>query len=304
MSVIIYNSLKTSFLKYLEVQKRYSSHTVLNYAHDLDSFFTFLEREKYKNIKEIDFKVIRNYLSYLYDQKFSKTTVSRHISTLRSFYKYLLKENIVTKNPMIFISNPKQDKKLPKFLSENDTEKILHLSDLSTPKGIREALILEFLYATGVRVSELCQVKLSDITEGEKSIRVIGKGEKERIVYYGSRLQELLTLYLEKSRPFFQKEETSYLFLNDHGKQLQDRRVREIIDQLFKRNSMTYKISPHTLRHTFATHLLNNGADLKTVQELLGHENLAMTQVYTHVSNERLRNVYLHAHPRAQKRDD
>lgn len=293
--------IKEQFLVYIETQKRYSNHTIINYRNDLNSFFSFLEKEGILSLEEVDFKIIRMYLSYLYEQKYSTTTVSRHISALRSFYKYLLKENIVTKNPMIFISNPKKEKKLPKFLYESEVENVLEIPDKNTPKGIRETLILEFLYSTGVRVSELCNVKLKDISFSDNRVKISGKGEKERYVLFGSRLKEILNLYLENSRPFFEKNKNDYLLLNDSGNQLLDRRVRTIIDNILKKAELKMSISPHTLRHSFATHMLNNGADLRTVQELLGHSDLSTTQIYTHISNERLRKVYLDSHPRAHK---
>lgn len=293
---------KDAFLSYLKNQKGYSLHTILNYDNDLKAFLSFLQQEGISVYKEIDYKMIRNYLNYLDKKNFSKTTIARHISSLRSFYKYLLKEEIVSKNPMLFISNPKLDKKLPKFLYEGEVEKLLSLPKLDNPKGIREALLLEFLYSTGVRVSELCSIQKKDISFSEKSVKVLGKGNKERYVYFGKPLAELLKLYLEESRPYFEKARNDYLFLNDSGNQLQDRRVRAIIDDLLKRSCADFHISPHTLRHSFATHMLNHGADLKTVQELLGHEDLSTTQIYTHISNERLRSVYLHSHPRAHKK--
>ena len=294
--------LEVKFLKYLSNEKRYSSHTIINYENDLNTFFSYVESEAL-SFKDIDYKVIRNYLVYLYDKNYSKSSVSRHISSLRSFYKYLLKEVYVLDNPMIFITNPKQDKKLPKFLYEEEIEKIFSYPDLTNPKGIREATILEFLYSTGVRVSELCNTKIKDISFNERKIKILGKGSKERYVLYGKRLDEMLNLYLKESRPFFDKNNSPYLFLNDSGNQLHDRRVRTIIDSLLKKHASKIHISPHMLRHSFATHMLNNGADLRSVQELLGHEDLSTTQIYTHISNERLRSVYLNAHPRAHIKD-
>ncbi len=293
---------KDAFLSYLENQKGYSSHTILNYDNDLKNFLSFLKREEIHAYKEIDYKLIRNYLNFLDERNFSKATIARHISSLRSFYKYLLKEGIVSKNPMLFISNPKLDKKLPKFLYEKEVETLLSMPKLDNPKGLREALLLEFLYSTGVRVSELCSIKVKDISFSEKSVRVLGKGNKERYVYFGKQLDDLLKLYLKESRPYFEKTRNDYLFLNDSGHQLQDRRARALIDNLLKRSCADFHMSPHTLRHSFATHMLNHGADLKTVQELLGHVDLSTTQIYTHISNERLRSVYLHSHPRAHKK--
>ena len=293
---------KDAFLSYLENQKGYSSHTILNYDNDLKNFLSFLKREEIHAYKEIDYKLIRNYLNFLDERNFSKATIARHISSLRSFYKYLLKEGIVSKNPMLFISNPKLDKKLPKFLYEKEVETLLSMPKLDNPKGLREALLLEFLYSTGVRVSELCSIKVKDISFSEKSVRVLGKGNKERYVYFGKQLDDLLKLYLKESRPYFEKTRNDYLFLNDSGHQLQDRRARALIDNLLKRSCADFHMSPHTLRHSFATHMLNHGADLKTVQELLGHADVSTTQIYTHISNERLRSVYLHSHPRAHKK--
>ncbi len=293
---------KDAFLSYLENQKGYSSHTILNYDNDLKNFLSFLKREEIHAYKEIDYKLIRNYLNFLDERNFSKATIARHISSLRSFYKYLLKEEIVSKNPMLFISNPKLDKKLPKFLYEKEVETLLSMPKLDNPKGLREALLLEFLYSTGVRASELCSIKVKDISFSEKSVRVLGKGNKERYVYFGKQLDDLLKLYLKESRPYFEKTRNDYLFLNDSGHQLQDRRARALIDNLLKRSCADFHMSPHTLRHSFATHMLNHGADLKTVQELLGHVDLSTTQIYTHISNERLRSVYLHSHPRAHKK--
>ncbi len=298
----MFQKSKDAFLSYLENQKGYSFHTILNYDNDLKTFFTFLKQEEMRAYKEIDYKVIRNYLNYLDEKNFSKTTIARHISSLRSFYKYLLKEGIVSKNPMLFISNPKPDKKLPKFLYEGEVEKLLSMPKLDNPKGIREALLLEFLYSTGVRVGELCSIKVKDISFSDKSVKVLGKGNKERYVFFGKQLDDLLKCYLKEARPYFEKAKNDYLFLNDSGNQLHDRRVRAIIDDLLKRSCADFHISPHTLRHSFATHMLNNGADLKTVQELLGHADLSTTQIYTHISNERLRSVYLHSHPRAHKK--
>ena len=296
--------LLNKFLNYISIEKRYSSYTVINYENDLNTFFSYLNIEAITSLNEVDYKIIRNYLVYLYDKNYSKASISRHISSLRSFYKYLLKEGYIKDNPMIFISNPKQDKKLPKFLYEEEVEKIFSYPDLSNPKGIREEAILEFLYSTGVRVSELCNTKIKDISFSERKIKILGKGSKERYVLYGKRLEDILNLYLEKSRPFFLKEDSPYLFLNDSGGQLHDRRVRTIIDNLLKKHASKIHISPHMLRHSFATHMLNNGADLRSVQELLGHEDLSTTQIYTHISNERLRNVYLNAHPRAHIKDE
>ena len=286
------------FLKYLEIEKNYSLYTVKNYEEDLNDYKLFLNKESI-NIKQTDYKFIRNYLTSMFNKKYSKKTIARHISTLRTFYKYLIRENIVKNNPMTLISNPKMDKKLPNFLYYEELEILLNIPDKSTVLGLRDAFILELLYSTGIRVSELIDIKLDDINQVDKKILILGKGNKERYVLYGNYLKELLKLYLD-SRKIIVKNNNN-LIINKFGNPITDRGIRLIIENIIKKGELDYHVSPHTLRHTFATHLLENGADLKTVQELLGHESLSTTQIYTHVTNERLRKVYLDCHPRARR---
>lgn len=290
------------FLSYLKYEKSYSDKTINSYQIDLELFFTFLKREGITTFRQVTYKIVRNYLIFLYQKNYAKKTIARHISSLRSFYKFLVKEKVVKENPMLLISNPKLDKTLPHFLYTNEVEMLLDIPDVETPIGSRDATILELLYSTGVRVSELVTIKISDIERSNRTIRVFGKGKKERMVYYGGCLEAKLNYYLKQARPQLLKEkQNSFLFVNHLGNPLTDRGVRTILDRILKQGQVDFHISPHVFRHTFATHLLDNGADLKTVQELLGHENLSTTQIYTHVSNERLRNVYLHSHPRANK---
>lgn len=292
-----------SFLKYLKIEKNYSNHTIINYGKDLKLFVNFLNEQKIDNILSIDHKTVRKFLEYLYQEDYSKKTIARHISSLRSFFKYMARENLITRDPTTLISNPKMDKKLPKFLYYDELEKILDIPDKSTPLGMRDATILELFYSTGVRVSELVNIKLSDIDFLEFQIKVLGKGNKERYVLYGKVLSELLEKYINTGRNVLMKEKNDYLFLNKLGNKLTERGIRVIIDNVLKKGMIEYHISPHTLRHTFATHLLDNGADLKTVQDLLGHESLASTQIYTHISNEHLREVYLKTHIRKGEKD-
>lgn len=287
------------FLKYIDLEKNYSNYTLINYKDDLSFYLDFLNKESI-DVLDSDYKVIRNYLSYMYNKKYSSKTISRHISSLRSFYKYMLKENYIVKNPMTLISNPKQESKLPHFLYYNELETILNIPDKSTPLGQRDSVILELLYSTGIRVSELVNIKLKDINLSTRKIRILGKGNKERIVLYGEYLKNLLDIYLNDGREKLVKNNQEYLVLNKNGSGLTTRGVRVIIDNILKKGEIDFHISPHVLRHTFATHMLDSGADLKSVQELLGHENLSTTQIYTHVSNERLRKVYLSTHPRAK----
>lgn len=203
---------------------------------------------------------------------------------------------------MILISNPKVEKKLPKVIYSNELDTILNIPDKTTVLGLRDALILELLYSTGVRVSELVSIKIEDINFNKKEIKIFGKGSKERIVLYGNKCSELLVDYISKSRKeLYSEYSEDYLLLSKKGRQINQREIRSIIDDVTNKAGLKIHISPHVLRHTFATDLLNNGADLRSVQELLGHESLSTTTIYTHITNERLRNVYLHAHPRAHK---
>lgn len=294
------NDIFLQFLKYLKIEKNYSKYTIINYGKDLKLFKKYLDEEHITNIENIDYKLLRQYLSFLYDFNYDKKTITRNISTLRSFFKFCHKENIISSNPMTLIESPKLDKKLPKVLNTIEVEDILSIPDTLTPLGLRDSVILELIYSTGVRVSELVNIKLSDIDNSSRKIIITGKGNKERIVLFGKVLEDKLNNYLKNGRTQLLKKPCDYLILNKNGNKITPRGIELIIDGILKKGHINYKISPHTLRHTFATHMLNNGADLKTVQELLGHESLSTTQIYTHVSNERLRNVYLNTHPRGK----
>lgn len=287
-----------NFIRFLKYERNYSDHTIIGYKNHLDLFEKFLKEKKINSYNDVDYSIIRNYINYLYDKKYISKTICNHISSLRSFFKYLKNEEIIKNNPMVLVQNPKLEKKLPKYLYYEDVEKILSVPNLKNDVGVRDALILELLYVTGIRVSELVNIKLSDINFSEFKIKITGKGNKERIVLYGSRCSELINKYL-KIRNNFLKDNNEYLVLGKSGKKINDRMIRTIINDITLKAGIKIKISPHTFRHTFATHMLNEGADLRAVQELLGHENLSTTTIYTHVTNERLRNVYLHTHPRA-----
>ena len=289
-----------NFLKTLKLEKNYSNLTILNYGKDLKLFNQFLKDEKIYDIKKIDYQIVRRYLVFLYDREYSRKTISRHISTLRSFFKYLASQKKINKNPMNLISNPKQEKKLPKFLYYDQVEKLLDIPDVNDPFGLRDKTILEILYSTGIRVSELINIKIQDIDFNRNTIKILGKGNKERYVIFGKVLKDILDKYLKEARPVLVKDDNNYLILNRFGKKISARGVEDILNKVVRNGGLDYHISPHTLRHTFATHMLDNGADLKSVQELLGHSNLSTTQVYTHVTNERLRSVYLKTHPRAK----
>ncbi len=281
------------FLNYIYSVRNYSIKTRESYQKDLDLFIEFTN-----NKIDITYKDIRKYLEYLYDKKYAIKSIARHISSLKSFFNYLQSENIIDDNPTILVSSPKLEKKIPNFLYYDELEILFNIPDKSDKLGFRDALILETLYSTGCRVSELVSIKISDINFNDKKIKILGKGNKERYLVYGSYLDNLLKIYL---KDYYQDiKKNNYLFLNKNGDPLTDRGVRYIINKIARDGNLKSHISPHVLRHTFATHLLDGGADLRSVQELLGHENLKTTQIYTHISNERLRRVYLEAHPRSK----
>lgn len=295
----------SKFIEYLEYEKGYSKKTIISYEKDLELFNKYLRENKITNINSIDYNTIRKYLSHLHDNKYEASSISRKISTLRTFFKYNLKEKNIKNNPMTLISNPKKEKKLPKYLNYEEMERLLNSIDTSELEGIRNKLIIELLYSTGIRVSELVNIKIKDIKIKEQQINILGKGSKERIVLFGNNAEESIKLYLNAYKELFKGNiYNSYLLINNKGKQLTANKIELIVKEVLKKSALKLNISPHTLRHTFATHMLDSGADLKSVQELLGHENLKTTAIYTHVSNERLKNVFLHSHPRATKKFD
>ena len=290
------------FIKYLDIEKNYSEYTILNYEEDLKEFLKFLDRECIDSYADIDYKVLRIYLNEMFDKKYSSKTVSRHLSSLRTFFKYLSREGIISLNPMILISNPKEEKRLPSYLNYKQLEDILDIPDTNDVLGLRDASILELLYSTGIRVGELVKIKISDIDFSENRIKILGKGNKERYVLFGDKCRGLITRYMKDSRPKLLKTSSNYLYLNTRGTPISIRTTENMVNNVVNKSSIKFNVSPHTLRHTFATHMLDNGSDLNSVKELLGHSNINTTAIYTHVSNERLRSVYLNCHPRAKKK--
>lgn len=290
----------SEFLEYLKIEKNYSDNTITNYEIDLKEFNEFIISIN-NELLTVTYKDVRKFLEHLDELKYSNGSVSRKISSLKSFYHYLIMKKYISSSPLELVTYPKKPLRLPKFIEYGELEELFKVPDTNTDLGIRNLLILEMLYATGMRVSELVNIKLSDINFESKEIKTLGKGSKERICYYGEYAKDALDNYLEYSRyNLLNGKDSEYLFINKNGTNLTDRGVRLIIDNIIKEAGVKTKISPHTLRHTFATHLLNEGADLKVVQELLGHKNLQTTQVYTHISNERLRNVYYETFPRSK----
>lgn len=284
------------FLEYLYIIKKHSEHTINNYKIDLIDFLEFNK----KSVKNVDKDIVNKYMQYLYDKNVSRATISRKLSSLRSFYNYLYKNDIVSKNYFSNIKNPKKENSLPKFVKDIDIDKMFNIPDIRNAIGQRNLLIIRMLYATGVRVSELVNIKLSDIDINERTILIFGKGSKERLVVFGNNTKEILLLYLNNGRYKLTKKDTDYLFLNKDGDKLSDRYVRKILDDIIVKASITMHVSPHMLRHTFATDMLNNGADLVSVKDLLGHESLNTTSIYTHVSDDKIREIYNMAHPRAK----
>lgn len=274
-----------NFLYFLKKELNYSDYTVKNYQLDLTDFF------KYVNKSNIDFLNIKNthvrgYLKYLDTCNLKNTTISRRISALRTFYNYLLEKGLVKSNIFLNVKNPKLEKKLPNYLNYTEIEELLASIDTKTDEGLERRLLIEMFYSTGCRVGEMVNVKISDIDFYNKTIKVMGKGSKERIVYYGDYASKYLEDYLKN------KDKKGYLFTNKRGEKLTIEEVEYIVRDIMKHISIKTHVTPHTLRHTFATHLLNNGADIRTVQELLGHANLSTTGIYTHVSSDRLKDVY------------
>jgi len=291
------------YLEYLKYEKNYSQYTVINYRDDIDEFLNYIESENL-DYRELEYSDIRFYLMYLKDtKKDNNSSIDRKLSSLRGFYKFLANNNIVSTNVFTLVNGPKKAKKLPRFFEYNELEKLFNACDLGTPIGQRDRLLLELLYATGVRVGELVNIKINDIDESSRSILILGKGNKERYVTYGDYCAEILDLYLKEGYILLNKKNSSYLLLNSNGGNLTDRGVRYILDQIIKKTSINKNISPHMIRHSFATHLLNEGADLLSVQKLLGHESIKATQIYTHVTTDRLKEVYFKSFPRAKKDD-
>jgi integrase/recombinase XerC len=292
-----------SYLDYLKFQRAYSKYTITSYKDDIVEFLNYLARENidYLNLEYSD---LRFYLMFLKDEKKdNNTSIDRKLSGLRGFYKYLANEAKVSSNVFSLINGPRKEKKLPRFFEYNELEELFKVPDLTNPLGERDRLILEMLYATGVRVGELVNIKVRDINTSTKEILILGKGNKERLVEYGEYCADSLNLYLNDGYHTLNTTNSPYLFLNNKGEQLTDRGVRFILDNIIKKTSINKSISPHMLRHSFATHLLNNGCDLLSVQKLLGHESISATQIYTHVTTEHLQDVYRESFPRAKKND-
>jgi integrase/recombinase XerC len=290
---------------YLEAERNASPYTVRNYRADLADFFKFLKGKELTLLNEVDRHVLRDYLSHLVEVGIAKASIARKLSAIRSFYRYLVREEIISENPIEQVSSPKLDKRLPSFLTREEMEKLLGAPDLSTPLGQRDRALLELLYASGLRVSELASLTPEQIDLNSNEIRVWGKGSKERMVLMGEPAAAALKSYLKEGRTkLLGKKRSQALFLNRYGQRLPARSVQRLLEGHAKKAGIGKRVHPHMLRHTFATHMLDGGADLRVVQELLGHARLTSTQIYTHVTKRQARKVYLAAHPLAREKKD
>ncbi|MFQ5965584.1 MAG: tyrosine recombinase XerC [Candidatus Scalinduaceae bacterium] len=286
------------FMKKLEHEKGSSKHTLRAYYNDLTQFDLFLKAEKCKDLESINHLLLRKYLAILRSKNYSRTTIARKLASLRSFFKFLNQEGTLELNPIETLRIPKQPKKLPHFLSINNIDTLIKTPDKTKPIGLRDRAILETLYSAGIRVSELVNLNESDVDFFGGMIKVQGKGKKERIVPIGGYAIEAIKEYIS-SRKKKSINKKSPLFLNKFGGRLSSRSVARSLDKYLKITGINLVTSPHTFRHSFATHLLDKGANLRSVQELLGHSNLSTTQIYTHITTERMKQVYDKTHPRA-----
>ena len=290
------NECIEKFIEYLIIDKKYSENTIKSYNNDLKKFNSYFKNINIKNINE---NHIKNYLKYLKDNNNDNRTINHNISTLRSFYKFLLIEKLIKENPLEYIEMPKVKKTLPKSLSIEEIDKLLDIQ-LNDSFSYRNKAMLELMYSSGLRVSELINVKIHDIDTSNCIIRVMGKGKKERIIPLGDYAINYICIYLKEHREnLIKREINDYLFLNNHGNKMTRQGFFKILKQIAKEKNIKTDFSPHTLRHSFATHLLNGGADLRSIQEMLGHESISTTQIYTHVSREKLKENYNNYHPHA-----
>jgi len=292
------------FKTYLSVERNFSEHTLSAYYSDIVSFILWLDGTSCVNA---DFNKLREYLHFIQRFEYKKTTIARKTASIRTFYKYLYRERYIDTNPAVSLSAPKKPKSLPKFLTTDEIEKILNNIKIETPAGFRNRVIVELLWATGMRVSELSSLNFGDLNIEENEIKVFGKGAKERIVLISDRAKQYLQQYIKTARHLLapgydigEISESSPVFINSTGYRLQNNTIRKAIHDVVEKIELPKKVTPHVFRHSFATHLIENGADLRVVQELLGHAGISNTQIYTHISMKRMQDVYEQAHPHAE----
>ena len=284
------------FINYLSSEKRFSVHTITSYSNDINQFFLFLS-EEYKitsELSEVNFQIVRSWIASLLEQGVTPRSVNRKISTLKTFFKFLIREGVIQESPMLKVVAPKSKKRLPLFVEEDQIESLLNGVEFDDGFiGERDKLIIELFYVTGIRLSELINIKISDINFDNNLVKVLGKRNKERLIPLSSRIVKELQFFIENYKI------DNYLFTNLGGTKVYTKLVYRVVNKYIGKISSINKKSPHILRHTFATHMLNHGADINAIKELLGHANLSATQVYTHNTIEKLKSVYKQAHPRA-----
>lgn len=289
----------SKYIAFLEAEKNASPYTVRNYTRDLLEFFAFVTGKQIDSLKDVNKLTLRAYLAHLMEQKYAKSSIARKLSAIRSFYRYLMREELINASPAATTVSPRLDRRLPSFLTVDEAKRLVESPDLSQPQGQRDRALLELLWASGLRVSELVNLNLEQVNLVTNEMRVWGKGSKERVVLMGAPAARALTEYINQGRrELLAGKKSNALFVNRYGQRILARRVQKILTKYSQ--SINKKIHPHILRHTFATHLLDGGADLKVVQELLGHADLSSTQIYTHVTRSQARRIYLGAHPMAQ----
>lgn len=293
------------FHQYLKIEKRYSPNTLLSYSNDLRQFCEYLEGYFGREILgddqvlgQIDLLAVRGFVNYLHGQGYDRSSIARKLAALRSFFRFLSRQNYVTVNVARGVRTPRQTFKLPGVLQVEEMAQFLDFDFGDTPAGIRDRAIFELLYATGMRVGELASLKLADLDLKRRSLRIVGKGNKERVVFFGDKALQALSGYREARSQLVRGIDPQFLFLNLQGRRFTETRIRQVLNRHMQQAAVQKKISPHAFRHSFATHLLNSGADLRWIQELLGHSSLSTTQKYTHLNLDQLLHVYRSAHPR------
>lgn len=294
------NNILMDYLHYLKVERGLSENTIASYGIDLKLFLEYLRENEIPSFKQVNKEVIVNYMQVEKNNNKANSSILRSVSSLRKFFQYLAQEKIIEKDPMLLIDTPKKKQHLPQVLTKEEVEKLLHSPNTGQVLGLRDRAMLELMYATGLRISEIINLKLEDLHLTMGTLQTLGKGHKERIVPVGDEAIKWVNRYLEEARPKLLKQKRSnYLFLNFHGNNLTRQGVWKNLKAEVRKAGIQKNITPHTLRHSFATHILENGADLRIVQELLGHADISTTQIYTHLSNKQLADIYNRAHPRA-----
>ncbi|MEG2254540.1 site-specific tyrosine recombinase/integron integrase [Anaerorhabdus sp.] len=306
MQVDSFDRSLDSFLDYIKISKSGSIKTEDAYRRDIGRFLDYLHEEKITSFEKVDKEVMMNYMTLLRSGKITKTKISntsfaRVLSSLRSFYKYLNRYEGIENNPIQYFKSPKSKKSLPNFLTFEQMMNLLRSFDLDDSAQLRNRCIIETIYACGLRISEATSLKINNIHFSQQVLTVVGKGNKERMIPFYPKCGRLIEKYMNEARSLWIKEEHGYLFVSQSGKPITPRAVQMILKDAGERIGLSVEVHPHMLRHSFATHMLDNGADLRTVQELLGHENLSTTQIYTHVTVDRLKNVVKQSHPRSKK---